>query len=286
MTDRMNRAYQAATRIIQEEMSAEDRALLGRVAESDVVVLRGQYDRGEDVLSVLGIPFQLTEPAALDHVHLRPHQMLVINCPGHLSRLGITRVREFVEDGGTLFTTDWALRHVLEPAFPGLLAYNERPTADEVVRIEIADPDSAILQGVLHEGADPLWWLEGSSYPIRILAPERVHVLLTSKELGDKYGEAPIAVTFTEGRGEVFHMISHYYLQRAETRTERHKGNWKVYAEEVGSAAAACSAPPELSDLTVGEVEAAHKSARFIQNIVVEKQKKRCAGNPRATIMA
>ena len=41
-----------------------------------------------------------------------------------------------VHAGGTLVTTDWALRHVIEPAFPGVLAYNERPTmggADECV---------------------------------------------------------------------------------------------------------------------------------------------------------
>ena len=37
-------------------------------------------------------------------------------------------------------------------------------------------------------------------------------------------------------------MISHYYLQRAETRTERHQGNWADYATEVGTMATARSA--------------------------------------------
>ena len=46
----------------------------------------------------------------------------------------------FVESGGTLFTTDWALRNVIEPAFPGIIEYNDMPTGDDVVRIEVLDP--------------------------------------------------------------------------------------------------------------------------------------------------
>ena len=93
------------------------------------------------------------------------------------------------------------------------------PELDDVVRIEVLDRDHRFLQGVLEDGDDPLWWLEGSSYPIRVLDPERVQVLITSNELEQKYGEAPVAVTFAHGEGEVLHMISHYYLQRAELLT-------------------------------------------------------------------
>ena len=49
-------------------------------------------------------------------------------------------------------------------------------------------------------------------------------VLITSRELGEKYGERPVAVWFRWGEGDVFHMISHYYLQRTEERTARHRG--------------------------------------------------------------
>lgn len=69
-----------------------------------------------------------------------------------------------MEAGGSLFTTDWALRHVIEPAFPGMLAYNERPTADDVVRIEVRAHDNPFLKGVMDGRDDPRWWLEGSSY--------------------------------------------------------------------------------------------------------------------------
>ena len=71
---------------------------------------------------------------------------------------------------------------------------------------------------------DPQWWLEASSYPISVVDAERVKVLITSRELGEKYGERPVAVWFRWGEGDVFHMISHYYLQRTEERTARHRG--------------------------------------------------------------
>jgi len=46
----------------------------------------------------------------------------------------------------------------------------------------------------------------------------------------EKYGEAPIVITFNYGDGgTVLHMTSHYYLQRAELRTERHKSSAKSY---------------------------------------------------------
>jgi hypothetical protein len=184
-------------------------------------------------------------------------------------------IRRFVEAGGTLFTTDWALKHVIEPCFPGTIEYNQRSTGDDVVRIEVLDRDHRFLQGVLEDGDDPLWWLEGSSYPIRVLDPERVQVLITSNELEQKYGEAPVAVTFGHGEGEVLHMISHYYLQRAELRTARHN---MAGGDFVADKAVELS--PEKAeylrslDLKRGEMEAAYSSSRFMANLVAEKKRK------------
>jgi hypothetical protein len=270
----MYQAYRAAQRLIDEELPAEDRDLLGQIEGSSVVVVRGNYDRVEDVLDIVSIRHQLISPESVGRLNLRPEQLLIVNCPGNLNRKALTVVREFVARGGSLFTTDWALRNVLEPAFPGLVAYNNRPTADDVVRIEIRDRDNPFLDGVFHEGADPLWWLEGSSYPIRILEPAKVEVLITSNELEGKYGEAPVAITFRHGEGEVFHMISHYYLQRSETRTQRHQSSWKAYAAEVGACEVAAAPLPEFDELTTGEVEAAHKSPRLMANVIARKQRR------------
>jgi hypothetical protein len=274
MNEGMMRAYRAARRLMEEELPLQERELLQGVSESDIVVVTGCYDRVEDVLRLSELRFLLVKPEDVAGLALEPRQLLIVNCPGEVGPGGVEVIRSFVERGGSLMTTDWALLNVLEPAFPGLVEFSQKPTRDDVVRVEIRCSDHPLLEGMFHEGTDPLWWLEGASYPIRILDRERVQVLLTSSELEAKYGEAPVAVSFRYGEGEVLHMISHYYLQRSELRTERHNANWKEYATEVGFGGLPCLVAPELADLKVGEVEAAHKSLRLMTNLIVDKQRR------------
>jgi hypothetical protein len=271
--DKRMRAYRAASHLTREALRRDAparAAVLDAVGETDVIVVGGIYDHVEDVLDALDVRHTVIAPPDLDRVDLRPEQLLVVNCPGQVSARAVARIRVFVEAGGSLFTTDWALRHVVEPAFPGVLAFNERPTGDDVVRVEVRDPDDVYVKGVMEGSDDPQWWLEASSYPIRILDPSRVQVLITSRELGARYGEEPVAVRFAWGEGEVFHMISHYYLQRTETRTVRHQAGAGAYFAEkgvaVGAEMAAC-----LRDLTVADVESARSSSAFMSNIVIDK---------------
>ena len=274
--DARARAYRAAAIITRDQLrrdAPEKARTLDEVEASDVVVVAGVYDRVESVLGALGVPHVLVQPQEVDHLDLRPEQLLVVNCPGQVSARAIKRIRAFVEAGGSLFTTDWALKHVIEPAFPGVLAFSKSPTPDDVVRIEVRDRDNIYLQGVLDGRDDPQWWLEGSSYPISVLDEERVQVLITSRELEAKYGEAPVAVWFRWGDGDVFHMISHYYLQRTELRTERHAGSAAGYFAEKGVEMSAALAA-DVDDLCLADVESAKPSAAFMANVVIDKKRR------------
>lgn len=270
------RAYAAAARISKRRMAAErplDAAALEAIEATDIVVVAGCYDHVEQVLGALEVPYQTVSPAHLDTLALRPDQLLVVNCPGEVSSAAIVRIRDFVANGGTLFTTDWALRHVVEPAFPGHVAYNGRSTGDEVVRIEVVEADSPYLTGVLDAENDPQWWLEGSSYPITVVDPERVRVLIRSKELGQRHGEEAVAVVFNYGLGEVFHMISHYYLQRTELRNARHQGTAASYAAEKNVAVDAQTSAL-MADLNLGDIESAETSTRMFANIAADKKRR------------
>lgn len=274
-TSDRQRAYRAGARVARERVAQDaplDAAALEQVEASDIVVVPGIYDHVEHVLEALEMPHTRVMPPQLDTITLRPEQLLVINCPGQVSLEAIERVREFVGAGGSLFTTDWALRHVIEPAFPDTVAYNDRATSDTVVRIEVLKADNPFLQGVMDGDDDPQWWLEGSSYPIKVLDNDRVEVLITSRELGAAYGESPIAVLFPHGEGEVFHMISHYYLQRTELRNARHRSAATSYAAEKGVPMDAEFAT-EMSGLRLGEVESAQTSARLMANVVAAKKR-------------
>ena len=269
--DKRDRAYRAAATIAREQLrrDAPERArTLDDVQASDVVVVAGCYDHVESVLGALEVPHLLVQPEQVDRLELRPEQLLIVNCPGQVSGAAIARIRCFVEAGGSLFTTDWALKHVIEPAFPGVLAFSKRPTLDDVVRIEVRDHDNLYLQGVLDGQDDPQWWLEGSSYPITVVDEERVQVLITSRELAEKYGEAPVAVWFRWGVGDVFHMISHYYLQRTELRTQRHASSATSYFNEKGVVVSAAM-EADMGDLSLADVESAKPSAAFMANIII-----------------
>ena len=274
--DKTQRAYDAGANIARNRMSTEAplaAEALAAIQESDIVVVTGCYDHVERVLGALDVPYQTVGPGLLRQVRLRPDQMVVVNCPGKLTGPEIVQIRDFVAAGGTLFTTDWALRNVIEPAFPGYIEYNDNATTDDVVRIDVVDTNSPYLQGVLDSDDDPQWWLEGSSYPIRIIDADRVRVLIRSRELGEKYGEEPVAVVFEYGKGEVFHMISHYYLQRAELRNDRHAQTAESYAMSKGVNFSPGMANA-VADIKLGEVEAAATSSRLIANILADKKRR------------
>ena len=278
--DKTQRAYSAGANITRNRMSTEAplaAEALAAIQESDIVVVTGCYDHVERVLGALDVPYQTVEPGLLRQVRLRPDQMVVVNCPGKLTGPEIVQIRDFVAAGGTLFTTDWALRNVIEPAFPGYIEYNDNATTDDVVRIDVVDTNSPYLQGVLDSDDDPQWWLEGSSYPIRIIDADRVRVLIRSRELGEKYGEEPVAVVFEYGKGEVFHMISHYYLQRAELRNDRHAQTAESYAMSKGVNFSPGMANA-VADIKLGEVEAAATSSRLIANILADKKRRGTKG--------
>ena len=171
--EKMKAAYGAARRIFESNQSAEDQAVIEDVTGDDIVVVPGQYDHVEDVLKIMELPHKVVQPGQVGRLNLTPDQMLVVDCPGILDGGAIQKVRDFVESGGSLFTTDWALKHVLEKAFPGIVEFNQQATPDAVVRVTRKSTDNPMLDELFEEGSDPQWWLEGSSYPIKILAPDR-----------------------------------------------------------------------------------------------------------------
>jgi len=136
--------------------------------------------------------------------------------------------------------------------------------------------DDPFLASILGPEDDPQWWLESSSYPIHILQPERVRVLVTSKEIGERYGETPVFITFEHGKGRIYHMISHFYLQRTETRTERQSKPAQNYLVEKGIAAAAFEKYVRLGakGLSSGEIESALSSSSLMKLVLLEKRRR------------
>jgi hypothetical protein len=276
----MQKAYRLAHEMVRDRLKAtipEAACDLDSLRESDIVVVRGQYDHIEQVLRQAGTACIAVNPAEVGGAELRPDQVVFVNCPGQIPPKGLRRLATFVHEGGFLFTTDWALKHVIEPAFPGFLVFNERPTTDEVVRVELVEADDPYLRSLIGPSDDPQWWLEGSSYPIRVLNTESVKVLVRSREIEERYGESPVLVTFEHGQGKIYHMISHFYLQRSETRTLRHRSSSADYLAEKGLTTAALRAKYEalgVESAQLGEVESAFASAGYMSFALLEKKRR------------
>ena len=278
---KMQKAYEVASKMnmkMIERENPEDLKYLKSVKESDIIIVTGSYDHGQVIFELSGIPYSLIGPNEVSSVELRDDQILYINCPGNIEQRSLERIKSFVFSGGMLVTTDWALKNVLEQIYPNIVRYNNRATSDDVVRVVFEKVNDTFLKGLLDPKDEPLWWLEGSSYPIEILDKEKVTVLVSSKEMKEKYGESPIVITFEVGEGKIYHMTSHFYLQRTETRSKRQKMGSASYAAQKGISMDDFT-PQEVSamkDVNVAQAEAAYTSVRSVSNMVME-QKKRVA---------
>ena len=276
----MQKAYALANQLVRDRRAKEDKedlAALESIDPADILVINGTYDHMHLVLQHLQIPHEAVSQEQLLHKPLQPHQTEFVNCASSFPEVAARQLAGFVAAGGLLITTDWALKNVLEVGFPGFVQYNGKPTADEVVRIELLDRSDEVLSGFLDEGSDPVWWLEGSSYPIQVLNTKEVRVLMRSKELGARYGEEAVIVRFPYGKGMVYHLISHFYLQRTETR-EAGKGlSADGYATAKGAAPATVKAYAKMAaDASVdfASVQSASTSAEFVSRLAI-KQKMR-----------
>jgi hypothetical protein len=278
VNEEMNKANKIASKIIKNRLKKErpeDAELIQQIDNDDIIIVTGEYDKVQDILHLAGIPFKMVNPPDLDRIRLNAEQILIVNCPGKFRDKGISNIQSFVKDGGYLFSTDWALLNLLEKAFPGYVKYNQKPTYDDVVEIEIVDKKNPFLDMIMSEDADPNWWLEGSSYPIQILNKDKVKVLLRSREMEKKYGEAPIAIYFGYGKGKVFHITSHFYLQRAETRTNRQKASSKAYfSDEMNmSEELYREVEEDMGDVNVSQIQSTYAMQQFMTNIIIDRKK-------------
>ena len=89
----MKKAYDVSGKAIREKIKKDipqDEKYLKKVSGSDVIVVRGGYDRAQDVLGAMDIPHIIIDPRDVDRSELNPSQVVFINCPGDLSGDGIT----------------------------------------------------------------------------------------------------------------------------------------------------------------------------------------------------
>ncbi|MDR2920945.1 MAG: hypothetical protein LBV72_16495 [Tannerella sp.] len=273
---KMLEAYRISGQIITERIIAEDpsnKDILDNITENDLIVIDGEFDHIHLVLPSLELPFIKVDHDQLQKMEFKPGQTVFVNCASSFPPAQAKRLASFVAKGGQLITSDWALKYVLETGFPGYVGGNGRYTTDDVVRIETVDTEDPVIKGFLDEETNPVWWLEGISYPIRVLNKDKVKVLVRSEELKDRYGEDAVLVRFEYGKGVVYHMISHFYLQRTEIRDVVQEEKAEKYIIVKGGTRNK-RILQDARQLNYGQIQAANTSSEFIMRAVINHKKK------------
>jgi hypothetical protein len=209
----------------------EDRgeyAFIERIDKGDIVVVEGESDRCEDVLSALKLPFTLVprEKAAETVRALDPKSVLIFDCEGDLGKAfkgaDAKSLASFVERGGYLFTSDWGISEEIAPALPGFIAAGPQ-MPEEPFDVRIAPARGAekhpYLRDVFPENpyarARMKWKIDNSAFAIKMTP--KATALVESAELGSKYGAPVVAATFRYGQGAVLHVMGHFKMQRDES---------------------------------------------------------------------
>ncbi|CAF2868166.1 unnamed protein product [Rotaria sp. Silwood2] len=269
--DDMQKAYSIGGAIALERLSQQDQTTIKTMRDDAVIVVPGTYDHIDRVLAKLNIKFTIVEQHELINYPFRTYQTVYINCASKFPKEAAYRLREFVEKGLHIITTDWTLRNVLQVAFSDFVKHNGQSTRDEVVGIEVVDPNHSFVSGFVlaAKHAQPQWWLETASHPIEIVNKEQVKVLIRSQALYDKYQSDAVIVTFDCGRGNVTHMISHFYLQRSETPNARHKMSAQQYAQDIKASDNITKLiSKDGQNLNYAQIQSSSTSAQFIYNLV------------------
>ncbi|CAN5561206.1 hypothetical protein BH10CYA1_BH10CYA1_26140 [soil metagenome] len=180
---------------------------VGDLKAPDTVVVKGRYDHAEHVLDSCRIPYVTGDNSNLAN-RLSHATLLVINCPGVLTDESIVVIRQYLESGGYLLTTDWSLSGCLQKICPGYVYWDGGYSTSEVVDGVVVVPDSELVRG-----ANPFapWKLDDKSELVKPGARKSLQVLARSRTLSsqDTVGLGVLALTFDYGNGHVLHTIGH-----------------------------------------------------------------------------
>jgi hypothetical protein len=189
----------------------------------------------------------------------------------------------FVERGGTLLTTDWAVLHVLQRGFGGKVRYNGTQTRDDVVRVDHV-ASHPLTRSVFPRNRNAAWWLENRSYTVASMSSD-VTVLFSSAQLAGRYRSGIVGCIFPLGRGDVVHVVSHMYLQRTI-----HAWPWErrsAVAEADGLDLPTASdgykrlvASGALGRIKAGDLNATLSIQQFLMNVVLHSLRRTTRPHP------
>lgn len=130
----MHTAYKVAAIAVRQRLAEQHPTALKRIdniRSGDVAVYSGSFDRVEDVLKCLNVPVTMNPNA--DKLKAR---IIFANYSSSYDNKLIAQLREQVENGKWLVSSDWALGLLIAQAFPNMVQRAQGATGDEVISVE------------------------------------------------------------------------------------------------------------------------------------------------------
>jgi len=207
---------------VQRDLGEGIRQAKRRLGPTDIVVVEGNFDKIEKVLDAYDWPYKLID---LDDLQMRgaaTAKLLFINCrsaPGaETARKVVPMVKEYVQRGCWVVTSDWSACPYLTEGFPDRVTAIDRGTLSQRDTTISVHPDcsDSLLTGVFPLRGDSLWWLEERSQMLHI--SRDVDLLVSSDDLQERFGTNVVMFRFKYGRGRVLHLLGHFYQKDGNRR--------------------------------------------------------------------
>ncbi|HEX5138697.1 MAG TPA: FHA domain-containing protein [Planctomycetota bacterium] len=185
-----------------------------KLSKENIVVVRGAYDKIEDLLDDYEWPHTCV---TRDELLLRgapKARILFVNCnnrpsPALASKLG-DLTKRLLQGGCWVVTSDWSVEPYLTEAFPSIVRIAGGGASQRHTTVEVAAVgEDRLLTGVFPRAGTSYWWLEDSSTMVAV--SDKATLLVASDEMQSRYGSRVVAFKFPYGRGLVVHLVGHFY---------------------------------------------------------------------------
>ncbi len=249
--------FTAVSQRYQPQLADQIRA----IEEGDVTVVRGTYDHIEKLLDKIKVPY-----ATINSEEITPSlqtKVLFVNCKEYSSapETQVVATKKYVENGGRLVSTDWALS-LVERAFPGTITKTNSTGGNESVEVEALSMVGQTLIGLNYAQCHPQWFLESGSYVYT--HGKNVTPIITSDAMNERYGSPNIAVGFRAGSGEVIHFISHLEAQQTKLKHKSDKEGLDEFLSKMK-----VEKTDDMEEAKLAELEAAYSTLNTVAHLCV-----------------
>jgi hypothetical protein len=157
-------------------------------------VIKNLYANKRDIIDI----------SKLDETDLSKYHLIIIGSQGKKDP-AFDKLKNFVQEGGFLVTTDKSLDTIVAELFPDTITYKKEEIKGGAIKGEFSNMEHPFVRGASKKKVLK-FWVEDKSHPITKKKPG-VKSIVTSKKLKKKYDSEALMVALKFGDGMIVHML-------------------------------------------------------------------------------